>query len=103
MSRSTQHTNMTAHEDAARLGEQMENLGKAAVRAAAVLALADTATKNAALSAAAAAVRVRRGEILTANERDMTAARAEKLSGALLDRLRLDEQRVESIARSVED
>ena len=81
----------------------MEGLGKAAVEAASVLALAGTEKKNMALSAAAAAVRARRGEILAANERDMSAARAAKLSGALLDRLKLDEKRVEGIARSIEE
>lgn len=81
----------------------MEGLGKAAVQAASVLALASTATKNVALSAAAAAVRKQRDEILAANERDMAAARASKLSGALLDRLKLDEKRIEAIARSIEE
>lgn len=94
---------MNAHLDAVEVGELMEGLGKAAVQAAAVLALAGTAKKNVALSAAAAAVRKRRDEILVANERDMSAARASKLSGALLDRLQLDEKRVEGIARSIED
>ena len=56
-----------------------------------------------ALAAAAAAVRARRGEILAANERDMSAARAAKLRNALLDRLQLDEKRVEGIARSIEE
>ena len=85
------------------VGELMEGLGKAAVKVAAVLALASTERKNTALTAAAHAVRVRRDEILAANERDMSAARAAKLSGALLDRLKLDEKRVESIARSIEE
>jgi glutamate-5-semialdehyde dehydrogenase len=52
---------------------------------------------------AAATVRARRAEILAANERDMSAARAAKLSGALLDRLQLDEKRVEGIACSIEE
>jgi glutamate-5-semialdehyde dehydrogenase len=85
------------------LGELMEGLGKAAVKAASVLALAGTAKKNAALVAAAASVRARRAEILEANERDMSAARAAKLSGALLDRLRLDQKRTEAMARSIEE
>jgi glutamate-5-semialdehyde dehydrogenase len=93
---------MNAHLDS-KLGELMEGLGKAAVEAAGVLALANTERKNTALSVAAAAVRARRGEILAANERDMSAARAAKLSGALLDRLQLDERRVEGIARSIEE
>ena len=93
---------MNAHLDT-RVGEIMEGLGKAAVEAAAVLALASTERKNAALTAAAHAVRLRRDEILAANERDMSAARAAKLSSALLDRLQLDEKRVESIARGIEE
>jgi glutamate-5-semialdehyde dehydrogenase len=93
---------MNAHLDS-KIGELMEGLGKAAVKAAAVLALANAERKNMALAAAAAAVRARRGEILAANERDMSAARAAKLSNALLDRLQLDEKRVEGIARSIEE
>ena len=93
---------MNAHLDP-KIGELMEGLGKAAVEAAGVLALANTERKNTALSVAATAVRARRGEILAANERDMSAARAAKLSGALLDRLQLDEGRVEGIARSIEE
>lgn len=85
------------------VGDLMERLGKAAVTAASVLALTDTNTKNLALTGAAGAIRGRSAEILAANERDMTAARAAKLGGPLLDRLRLDEKRVEGIARSVED
>ena len=93
---------MNAHLES-ELGELMEGLGKAAVKAAAVLALASTERKNAALTAAAHAVRMQRAGILAANERDMSAARAAKLSGALLDRLKLDEKRVESIACSIEE
>jgi glutamate-5-semialdehyde dehydrogenase len=93
---------MNAHLDS-RIGELMERLGKAAVQAASVLALANTARKNIALSTAAAAVRARRGEILAANERDLLAARDAKSSGSLLDRLQLDEKRVESIACSIEE
>ena len=93
---------MNAHLDT-KIGELMEGLGKAAVQATAVLALANTETKNAALAAAAAAVRQRAAEILAANERDMSAARTAKLSNALLDRLQLDEKRIESIARSIEE
>jgi glutamate-5-semialdehyde dehydrogenase len=94
---------MSAHIDTANVGELMEKLGKAAVSTASVLARAGTETKNFALSAAARAIRSHRDEILAANEKDMSAARDAHLSGALLDRLRLDEKRVESIARSVED
>ncbi len=81
----------------------MTRLGAAAVSAAAVLAAASAETKNQALRAAAAAVRARRAQILEANDRDMAAATAAALGAPLLDRLRLDEKRVEAIARSIEE
>jgi glutamate-5-semialdehyde dehydrogenase len=73
----------------------------AAKRAARVLAQTDTATKNAALEAIAAALEGRLDEILEANERDMQAGREAGIGDALLDRLRLDEARVHAIARAV--
>ncbi len=85
------------------LGELMERLGRNAVAAASVLGLAGTAAKNAALAAAAAAIRARAARILEANVRDLSEARAAHLTGALRDRLALDEKRVESIARGMED
>jgi glutamate-5-semialdehyde dehydrogenase len=85
------------------ISELMRGLGKAAVSAAAVLAVTLTKTKNEALAAAAAAIRARRAEILDANDRDMTAATNAQLGAPLLDRLRLDQKRVEAIARSIED
>ncbi len=66
------------------------------------LARTDTATKNAALMGIAAALRERMGEILSANERDLAAGREAAIGAALLDRLRLDEQRIEGIAQAVE-
>jgi len=81
----------------------MEGIGRAAVAAAAVLARTPTAQKNAALAAAVAAVRERRGAILAANERDLAAARQVRLSGPRLERLRLDEQRIAAIAASIEE
>jgi glutamate-5-semialdehyde dehydrogenase len=67
-----------------------------------VLARTDTATKNAALLAIAAALRARAIEILEANERDLLVGREADIGAALLDRLRLDEQRIEAIAAAVE-
>src|SRR5579871_6281396 len=85
------------------IGELMERLGKAAVEAAAILATAPACSKDAALCAAAAAVRTRRGQILEANEQDMANARSGGLAAPLLDRLCLDEPRIETIARSMEE
>ena len=85
------------------IAELMEGLGRGALAAAEVLAIAPAETKNAALIAAAAAIRARRAQILAANDADVENARAARLTGALLDRLRLDEQRVAAIARSLEE
>jgi glutamate-5-semialdehyde dehydrogenase len=85
------------------IGELLERLGQAAVQAASRLALASTTQKNLALAAAARAVRSREQEILAANERDLSAARAAHLSGALIDRLCLTEERVQSLSRSLEE
>ena len=83
------------------LGEMMEGLGRGALSAAAVLARASTAVKNDALMRAAAAIRAHRARILEANAHDVTAARAAGLGAALLDRLALDEGRIEAMADGV--
>jgi glutamate-5-semialdehyde dehydrogenase len=70
-------------------------------RASRVLAQTDTAVKDAALEAIAAALNDRIDEILAANERDMRLAGEADIGQALLDRLRLDEARVAAIARAV--
>ena len=81
----------------------MDGIGRAALEAAQVLAQASTAAKNLALTEAAAAVRQQAASILTANQLDLEAARARNLSAALLDRLQLDDKRVESMARGLEE
>jgi glutamate-5-semialdehyde dehydrogenase len=78
-------------------------MGERAVEAASVLASADRASKDAALAAAAAAVRRRETDILAANERDLEAARARSLKGALMDRLLLDPGRIAAMARGLEE
>jgi glutamate-5-semialdehyde dehydrogenase len=82
---------------------EMQQLGSAARAAAAVLALAPTTQKNEALRAAAAALRARTPEILAANARDLAAAEARGTAASLMDRLKLDEARVEGIAKGLED
>jgi glutamate-5-semialdehyde dehydrogenase len=66
------------------------------------LAVLDTATKNAALIAIAAALHERADEVLSANERDLAAGREADIGDVLLDRLRLDPERIDAIARAVE-
>jgi glutamate-5-semialdehyde dehydrogenase len=81
----------------------MDSLGRAAVDAARALASASTATKNAALAAAAAEIRKQRTAILEANRIDLQAAEQRALSPAMLDRLALDDSRVAAMARGIED
>jgi glutamate-5-semialdehyde dehydrogenase len=81
----------------------MRTIGRAARAAAQTLGLASSAQKNRALQAAADALRARRHTIIAANDQDMSDAAAKALSPALLDRLRLDEKRVEAMARGLVD
>jgi glutamate-5-semialdehyde dehydrogenase len=85
------------------VADLMRGIGRAARAAALVLALAPEDQKNRALRAAAAALRARRSEILAANEVDVREANAQATSAALLDRLRLDEKRIEAVAHGLED
>jgi glutamate-5-semialdehyde dehydrogenase len=85
------------------VGQVMTAIGQAAVSAATELALAPTEKKNAALKAMAAALRAQSDTILQANDVDMRAAHERGLSGAMLDRLKLDPARVEAMARGIED
>ena len=81
----------------------VQSLGDAAQAAARVLASAPTDQKNAALQAAAAALRARQADILAANAKDMEAAEARNLTAALLDRLKLTEERIDGMARGLDD
>ena len=85
------------------LAELMRGLGTRARAAARELSRATTAQKDAALRAAAAAIRAGRAGIIAANARDMEAARARGLAQALLDRLLLDAGRVEGMAGSIDE
>ena len=80
----------------------MTALGVAARAAATRLAGTTAERRNAALMAAAKALRDRRADIIAANGRDMAAARERGLSGAMLDRLLLDDARVEAMAAGIE-
>jgi len=85
------------------LREAMHALGAKARAAARELALASTAAKNAALCAMAAHLRAAQSAILKANAADVSAAKAAGLAASFVDRLTLNEARVESIARGLEE
>jgi glutamate-5-semialdehyde dehydrogenase len=65
------------------------------------LAQLSSGVRDGALEAIAAALGERREEILAANERDMQLARDADIGDALLDRLRLDERRLQQVAAAV--
>jgi glutamate-5-semialdehyde dehydrogenase len=90
------------HELAEDIHAQMMQIGLAAKRAARELERSSRATRDGALRAAAAELRSSREALLQANELDYTAATARKLSGAMLDRLALDDARIEAMAQGLE-
>lgn len=78
--------------------ELVKAKAQAAKQAAAKLAVTSTAVKNAALLAMAAALEAQQAEILSANERDMTAAAAKGMKSSMLDRLKLTAERISGMA-----
>jgi glutamate-5-semialdehyde dehydrogenase len=78
-------------------------LARVGRRAQRVLAQMPSKAKVAALMSAATALRAHAGPILVANARDIAAGEARGLSGAMLDRLRLDDKRLEGIAQAIEN
>ncbi len=76
----------------------LSELGQRAKAASLALALASTDTKDAALGAAADLLLQRSDEILTANGADVERAKAEGVSATIVDRLRLSEARIASMA-----
>ncbi len=81
----------------------MARMGRAARDAATIMATVDTATKNLALRWAATALRDRAGDVLAANHLDLAAAEDKDLSAAMIDRLKLTEERLDAVARGVEE
>jgi glutamate-5-semialdehyde dehydrogenase len=82
---------------------EMRSEALLAKEAARALARAGTGVKNDALIRAAAAIRASSAQILRANASDLARATSAGLSAAMLDRLRLDEERLAGVAKSVED
>jgi len=82
------------------LSETMAGMGQRARVAARILRETSGEKKNAALRAAAASIRAHAKNILAANAQDISAAKA---SGAMRDRLMLDEARIEAMAKAIED
>jgi glutamate-5-semialdehyde dehydrogenase len=92
---------MSVVEATPNLEAQMRALGQRARAAASLMALAEPARKTGALKCAAAALRADKATILDANQRDVVDAG--NLSGAMRDRLLLDDKRVAAMAQGLDD
>ena len=88
---------MTDHKDL------ITDMGAKARAGFALLASASDTDKATALLASAKALRAKQIDILAANAKDMDGGREHGLSDAMLDRLMIDEQRLEGIAAAVEN
>jgi len=93
----------TSKKTDAKIRALMRKIGRAAREAAHVLALAPTAAKNKALTESAASLRRRKNQILSENAKDMAAAGKKGLTKAMLDRLKLDDARLEATANGLEE
>ena len=81
----------------------IDTLGQRAQSAKADIALASTDTKNDALLEIAHILRNRKADILAANTIDLENGRIRKMSESLLDRLTLNEDRIETMAAACEN
>jgi glutamate-5-semialdehyde dehydrogenase len=93
---------MSTAESRVTLRERMFELGRAARAAAAVLAQTPAAVKRQTLESAAKELRKSRVEVLRANAEDVAEAKTNNLSSAMVDRLALDDQRLEATAAGLE-
>jgi len=84
-------------------GGSLADLGRRAKAAARPLALASTAAKDDALGAAADLLERRAADVLEANATDVARAEAAGTTVAVIDRLRLDDGRIASMAAGLRD
>lgn len=96
---------LKSNEDALTVDAQamVNELARAGRKAQRALARLTDAQKSDALMAAAASLRAQAPKILSENARDVAAAEANGLTGAMLDRLRLDEERLEGVAAAIKN
>ena len=85
------------------IADMMNELGRRAKQAASELALAEAETKTRALAEMAKAVRTHTQVLLDANTKDLASAEAAGRAGPFLDRLKLDEVRIEAMAKGLEE
>jgi glutamate-5-semialdehyde dehydrogenase len=80
----------------------MQTMGEAARKASRAMAAADTNTKNQALLYIAAAILRKKNTLLSANQQDYAAAKANGLDAAMLERLTLTEKSIASMAEGLQ-
>ncbi|MCG9708486.1 glutamate-5-semialdehyde dehydrogenase [Pseudoalteromonas shioyasakiensis] len=78
------------------------DISSQAAKAATQLALLDTATKNQVLAEMAQALRESKAFIIKENESDLAAARDNNLAASMIDRLTLNDERIEAMAEGIE-
>ena len=83
--------------------DYVATLGQQAKAAAVTLATASSTQKNAMLAELARLLRTDSNRVLAANSKDLQAAEKNQLSGAMIDRLRLTDARLEDLALAVEE
>jgi glutamate-5-semialdehyde dehydrogenase len=93
---------MTVHNTTDALAAEMMTIGAAARDAARAMREASDEAKTKALRIAAAAIRSRAAEILAANKADIEAAKAANIPANMIDRLALNEARIEAMAQGIE-
>ncbi|MBB1279662.1 MULTISPECIES: glutamate-5-semialdehyde dehydrogenase [unclassified Pseudoalteromonas] len=78
------------------------DISRQTAKAAHTLALLDTETKNQVLVEMAAALREQKAFIIKENESDLSAARDNNLAASMIDRLTLNDERIEAMAEGIE-
>ena len=83
------------------LRDKVTKIARDAKAASGVLAVLDAKRKNSILRKMSRALLSSKSSIMSANEKDLWNARKKRLSDAMIDRLRLTEERIKSMSKSV--
>ena len=82
--------------------QYMQSIGREARAASRLMAKAETADKNKALTAMAEAIRRDEQKLLAANAKDLANAKAKGLEAAMIDRLTLSQKSIENMAEGLQ-
>lgn len=90
------------NEKTSEIAQQMKQIGQNAKSAASIIANASTDAKNEALREIAKTLRERKQDIIDANKIDVDEGKKKGLDKSMVDRLALDEKRIEAMASGIE-